>query len=103
MIRKLLCVDCGHAFEIHPQDAADGFQMRKVNLTARKPENMNIEIHATGGPGPDEHQTIPVNELVCDHCNDSIPNGHEAVAVTMWDKNREETPGDWEQSYGTLI
>jgi hypothetical protein len=36
---------------------------------------------------------------VCDLCNDTIPDGSPAVAVTMWRSDREETPGNWEKEY----
>lgn len=93
MIRKLLCPSCGLDYKPHPDDTADGWQIRKKEIVAKKPAEHNIEVHAGF-----EKTIIPVPFLVCDFCNGKIEDGSKAVAVTSW---RGEEPGDWEQEYST--
>ena len=61
--------------------------MRKVKFIAIRPEGMEITI--TAG---DEVSHIPVPHLVCDLCNDYIPNGSPAIAITMWDTIQRGNP-----------
>lgn len=93
MSRQLLCVTCASEFHLHSEDAANGMKMRKVHIKeAKRPEKLEVRIQA----GEEEH-VIPVPILVCDHCNDEIPEGTPAVAVTIWEASGE--PEDWEKEY----
>lgn len=37
--------------------------------------------------------------VVCDYCNDELPNGTEVIALTMWRPAREPEPENWEAEY----
>jgi len=39
MTRYILCPACAAKFNLHPEDAADGWSMRKVPIKARRPDN----------------------------------------------------------------
>lgn len=94
MTRYLYCPKCGAAYKLHPQDALDGFRARVVKLPkAEKPKDHGLRING---------EFMPLSELVCDACSDVIPSGSPAVAVTMWNTNREGTPGNWEHEFGTV-
>lgn len=70
--------------------------MRKVPIKARRPDNHQITIHA----GPETNvmtSIIPLPVLVCDHCNIDIPDGSDAIAVSMW--RQEEQAVDWEHEF----
>ena len=95
MSRQLLCPACAQEFNLHPEDKANGIKIRKVEIqSARRPPNLQIRIKAGN-----ETTIIPVPVIVCDHCNDEIPEGSKAVGVTMWGKDQEE-PEPWEKEYG---
>lgn len=94
MKRELICPGCAETHELHPNDIADGFMMRKTFMPVKKPKDHCMEIQTQG-----MIQVIPLSELVCDHCSCELPNGSVAVAVTMWRKDQEEEPGNWEQEY----
>lgn len=91
MSRKLLCPACGQDYNLHPFDEKDGYKLRKVHITAMRPENLAIEVHSDG-----EKTVIPVPFLVCDLCNAKIKDGSPAVATTMW---QDEEPEAWEKEY----
>ena len=95
MTRYLLCPGCEDRIPLHPDDKANGIQMRRTSLIAKKPEDLNIEIHHG-----DETDIIPVTVLVCDLCNEAIPDGTRAVDVTMWEGPE---PGPWEEEYGEVL
>ena len=91
MMRKLLCPACGQDYKLHPEDEKDGFKLRKVHITAKKPKVLNIQVQCV------EHTTIiPVPFLVCDLCNAKIVDSSPAVATTMW---QGEEPEAWEKEY----
>lgn len=96
MIRYIYCMECSGSMKLHPADADDGLRMRAVTIEkCRVPENHQIEIFA----GDSHHHVIPVPILVCDRCNAEIPTSTPCEAVTIWDGNREEFPGDWEREF----
>lgn len=77
---------------MHPEDAELGFKIRKTRIAAVKaPPELCIKI----SDGVNE-ETIPVPELVCDHCNAALPDGSPAVAVSMW---RDGELAEWEHEY----
>ena len=91
MSRQLLCIPCANEFHLHPEDVANGIKMRKVHITAKRPEN--LEIRVSDGK---ETTVIPVPILVCDHCNEEIKEGAPAVAVTLYEG---QEPENWESEY----
>ena len=91
MTRKLLCPACGQDYKLHPLDEKDGFKLRKVHITAKKPDVLNVEVISSG-----QHTVIPVPFLVCDLCNARIVDGSPAVAATMW---QGEEPEALEKEY----
>lgn len=93
MKRDILCANCGAAYRPHPADTAMGFRVRFVKLSIRKPEKHGITENG-------EFQ--PLATIVCDHCGASIVDGSPAVALTMWNTNREGTPGLWEHEFGSI-
>ena len=92
MIRRLYCKTCADktAKELPGEDKAEGRIQRFVNLRIKRPKEHHVEItnFATGNV-----HRVEIPELVCDFCNQQLPNGTEAVAWTMW---RGEEPGKWE-------
>lgn len=88
MIRRIYCAHCaGNLSPLHPEDVAEDWQMRQVNITAKKPKEHFIVANGV-------RHDIPV--LVCDLCNAPIADGAKAVAVTQW---RGTEPGPWEKEY----
>lgn len=88
MIRRIYCEACaGNLSPLHPEDVADGWQMRQVNIVAKKPEEHFIVMNGV-------RRDVPV--LVCDLCNAPIIDGKKAVAVTQW---RGTEPPNWEKEY----
>lgn len=91
-MRLLLCPSCaGKPFNRHqhPEDAAMGFQWRRVEIAhAKKPKVHHITIN--GKPQP-EMQT-----LICDGCDTAIEDGSPMVAISQW---REGKLGPWEKEY----
>jgi len=91
MMRKLLCPACGQDYNLHPFDEQEGYRLRKVHITAKKPKELNIQVQSI------RYTTIiPVPFLVCDLCNTKIEDGSPAVATTMW---QGEEPESWEKEY----
>lgn len=98
-MRAIYCPNCASQFHIHPEDERDGWKMRKVNIKAKVPTDGSHRIEiSVGFPGDNEPtDVIPVLMIVCDQCNDEIPEGADAVAVSMWRPGDEMT--DWEKAY----
>lgn len=93
-MRNLLCKTCAAKFTLHPEDERDGWQMRKVPIVCKRPADLHITIIHAGGQ---ERTEVPV--LVCDTCNDELPDGTACVAVTMWKEGDEIEIGNWEKEY----
>lgn len=92
MIRKIVCINCSRNFNLCIEDRNDGWQIRKINIVAHKPERHGIEIIS------DEKRTFhPLETLKCDSCNCEIKDGVEACAITMW---QGPEPDLWEREYG---
>jgi hypothetical protein len=79
---------------MHPEDVAIGMKRRTVRLIAQKPEHHTVEILSGSHR---EVRNLP--SLLCDHCNNPISNGADALAVTWWNENREPEPRNWEIEY----
>lgn len=94
-MRSILCPDCSSRFHMHPEDAADGWHMRKVEIKAKVPTDGSHRIEIMSGSNP--ATVIPVPLIVCDHCNDEIPEGSTGICVSMW--RGQDEPDNWEQNY----
>lgn len=94
-MRSILCPDCAKTFTMHPSDAADGWHMRKVEIKAKVPTDGSHRI--TVMAGNEIVSDTPVPCIVCDHCNDEIPEGSPGICVSMWRGNEE--PENWERNY----
>lgn len=99
-MRRILCKDCGsrHFTELHPEDVAMGYVMRRTNIAkSKRPEDENENrITITGGAETTVIQ-IPHDEVACDSCNENV-YGQPAVAITMWHRDQEEPPM-WEDGF----
>lgn len=93
MTRLILCAQCAAKHpSIHPEDAAIGFKRRMVRGIGKKPDNHAIEIFSAGK----RLSRTDIPSLLCDCCNEDLPDGSEIVCVTMW---RGAEPGGWEDEY----
>lgn len=93
MKREILCPDCAAnlPLALDVEDRANGFTFRTVALDGVKtPPNHGIEING-------KRETL--SAIHCDRCNETIPDGSPAVAVTTWNTNREGEPRAWEGQY----
>lgn len=91
MIRKIYCEKCSVLLgPLHPEDVADGWQIRQVNIKAKKPAEHFIVLNGV-------REDLPV--MLCDLCNGPIPDGSKAVAVTQW---RGPEPARWESAFGEV-
>ena len=92
MSRKLLCPPCGvkmrRIAERYPEEGA-----RFVDGTVILQSPGDITITSSAGR---EVTHVPV--CVCDDCNEKLPVGAPATAVTMWAEGRTEPPA-WETDY----
>ena len=96
-MRSILCISCANKFKEHPDDIAEGWKTRKVQIKTRKPAQHSIEVYA--GKSLDRLKLVKTEDvptIFCDHCNIELPDGTDAVAVSMW---RGGEPGNWEKEY----
>ncbi len=95
MIRRILCAECAKDLRpLDPQDVADGWVSRTVDIIAKKPTIHHITIN---GVAQEEFAT-----LICDGCGSAIPDGASAATWTMYRPLRESEPENWEQEYQQL-
>lgn len=99
MTRRILCKECGHGWDLHSEDRARGVQMRANWITlGAVPAGHGMTIIAEGG--------LPVREALssihCDLCNNKLPAGERAIAVTTWRSEREPEPDSWEDQFGKV-
>ena len=82
---------------MHPEDVAMGFKRRRVELRAKKPDNLEVKFYS-GNTMADLKltETKVLKSLKCDGCGVPILDGEKAIAVTMW---RGDEPAPWEQDY----
>jgi hypothetical protein len=93
MKREILCVICGaqRSARLHPDDAAAGFDQRSTLIEAVKvPKGHGLTVNG---------DFSPMKNIRCDRCDSVIDDGSPAVALTMWNTNREAEPRLWETEY----
>lgn len=97
MNRALLCRTCGEpswSVPLSPEDMAQGWTLRHSYVaTTGVPQGHGVTI------GDTFH---PISELHCDLCND-VMTGSIVIARTMWRREHEPTPADWELDFGTIL
>lgn len=97
MTRRINCEKkCGvtNFVPLHPDDVADGWQIRYKNLVVKKPASHAINFITDG-----KVRTEELPQMICDGCGAPMPDGTPAVAITMW---RGTEPPIWETEFGTL-
>jgi len=96
MQRAIHCSNCGHLIgrELSSEDMARNFVIRFVRLIVKCPESHGIEVNGV---------FEPMDSIHCDLCNTEILDGEIAWARTIWNSNREGTPGPWENDFGKVI
>ncbi len=97
MARRILCLKCGDPWRPHHEDVHSGFTHRKVYVSqVGLPADHGMTLIVGGSPAKFE----PLNEIVCDHCNEVV-TGQVVVCVSIIPPER--LLGDWEQEYGTVL
>lgn len=93
MSRRIVCEKCAvkRGTQLHPEDAAMGFEKRVVKIIAKKPDDHAIIING------EKQAQMP--SLVCDDCGDAIRDGTTAVAISLWRGGILEA---WEHEYGQI-
>lgn len=66
-MRSILCLPCSAKFTMHPEDAANGWHIRKVPIRAKVPTDGSHRIQVFAGDNMVSDTPIPM--IVCDHCN----------------------------------
>lgn len=94
-MRSILCPSCSAKFTMHPEDIANDWHMRNVEIKVKVPTDGSHRIEIMAGDEPVKVIHVPV--VLCDHCNHEIPEGATGIAVSMW--RGEDEPGNWEQGY----
>lgn len=94
-MRSILCPSCSAKFTMHREDSADGWHMRKVEIKVKVPTDGSHRIQIFADDNMVSDTPVPV--ILCDHCNDEIPEGNTGICVSMW--RGEDEPGNWEQGY----
>lgn len=101
MTRRILCQSCYRKRgPMHPEDVLMGWTQRFVRGKAHKPPEHNVKFYS--GENMESlklTETRELSTLVCDTCNEPIPDSSEAVAITMWRPQVEAEPGEWEKEY----
>jgi len=107
MSRRILCPDCNEKRKakypsgLHPEDRAAGFQVRVVLIEVKKPEQHGIDVYegnSLSAMALTKHEELPA--IMCDDCNQAIPDGTRAYAISMW---RGGEMGAWEQEFGKVV
>ena len=113
MSRRILCQSCGDKWKPHPEDTRQGWRIRVVHVSLKKPEDHSVTV-VTGmtsdelislmakGVPKGRGKTTQLPEIYCDKCGEVVPEGTVALAVTMWRDEQGEI-GNWEQEYGTVL
>lgn len=93
-MRRILCIKCPPKADLHPEDKANGFSQRIVNIErAAKPGDLSTKTYLGGKLT----ETIAHESILCDRCGAKIANGSPCIAFTMW---RGPEPAMWEYEYG---
>lgn len=99
MKREIICGDCNaKRGPSDPRDVAAGYVTRKVVIRAKKPPEL-VRKTTVYDEGHTHITREVLSSLQCDGCGKKIADGEEAVAVTMWNKEREAEPRGWESEY----
>lgn len=94
MIRRIYCGNCAkYGMRLDPEDVANGWQQRRVELLAKVPKDHNIIVN---------EQIHPLEMLRCDLCSGPMPDGSKVVAITNWRVQHGE-PAEWESGYGEKV
>lgn len=92
--RYVCCPKCADKLRLHPEDAANGHHLRKVNIDcAHRPRNHRIEVYSGDMQKPES--VIEVPDVICDLCNELL-TGKPAVAVTLY---KGMPPESWELDF----
>lgn len=95
MIRRILCVPCAERTKIpNVQDAANGWQRRRLAIEGAKPQEHGLTINGV---------FHPLSSLRCDSCGKDMAEGTPLIAETHWRPEREPEPHQWELEYGSQI
>ena len=97
MTRAIHCRHCGElsmGIPLNSDDRFQGWKVRHQYLMVRKPERHGVTINGV---------FCPMDAVHCDNCNREIEEGSVAVARTMWNRDREDKPRDWETDFGTVV
>ena len=89
-------MNCASKFKLHSEDEENGMTLHKVPILAKLPPELFITITAGG-----QVDKIKVTQLVCDFCNDAIPDGSPAVAATI--SSPDHPYEHWESEYGEVL
>lgn len=91
-MRLIICQTCAAIPRnkvLHPDDAANGFKWRRVEIAhVKKPPCHRITINDV--PQPE------MKTLHCDDCGQPIQDGDPATAISQW---RGGGMGPWEKEY----
>lgn len=99
MIRRIHCEACDRKTRPqHPEDVAQGWKRRRVQIRAQKPAEHIISVVTASGI-----DTYPLHSLHCDGCGVELKDGSPAFALTEWQEPREAEPVAWEQEYSQPI
>lgn len=95
MKREILCLTCGAHVEskgsLCAEDRARGLELRSTLIEAVKvPKGHGLTINGLFSA---------MKSIHCDRCDSVIDTGSPAVALTMWNTNREAEPRLWETEY----
>lgn len=93
MIRYIYCRTCGDGWKLHPGDVQMGFEARTNYISSEIPKDHGITVNGA---------FTPLEHVFCDKCSDAV-TGKVAVAITMWNTEREVEPLLWEQEYGGIV
>ena len=96
MTRYLHCKTCSIKWGQHPEDKARGITMRKVFVVIKTPKDHGVTIKTEKGLS-----FCPMEQIDCDSCGTSIPDGTVMIATTY--TRPEEDPVYWESQFGTVL
>lgn len=98
--RYILCSKCSQRMQLHPEDERMGFKQRRVEIPGVKtPPGLARQVTTYGDDGHVSVERTELTSLVCDGCNDPVPDGTPVTAVTLY---RGPEPEPWEEAYGQV-
>ncbi len=100
MSRYILCPKCSERMQLHPEDKRMGFKQRRVEIPGvRTPPGLARQVTTFGDDGHVSVERTALKSLVCDSCNQPVPDGTPVTAVTLY---QGEEPEPWEEEYGRV-